>query len=110
VRLKEKAVVTEVIDVSCGEAQCRKRCAGHGHRAECGILAETNEELQPLAVAKLLKALVDKEQPGQIIPGQAGHRRRYQPDGPDARRAGRPAAGHLRLDGRSGGRQGERDA
>jgi electron transfer flavoprotein beta subunit len=43
-------------------------------------------------VAKLLKALVDKEHPARH-PRQAGHRRRLQPDRPDAGRAGRPAAG-----------------
>jgi electron transfer flavoprotein beta subunit len=56
--------------------------------ADRGILVESNEDLQPLAVAKLLKALVDKEQPPGD-PGQAGHRRRLEPDRPDAGRAGR---------------------
>jgi electron transfer flavoprotein beta subunit len=71
VRLKEKGVVTEIIAVSCGVAQCvdtlRTAMAIGADRA---ILVETTADLQPLAVAKLLKALVDKEQPGLIILGK----------------------------------------
>jgi electron transfer flavoprotein beta subunit len=71
VRLKEKGVVTEVIAVSCGPAQCQETLrTAMAIGADRGILVETNEELQPLAVAKLLKALVDKEQPGLIIVGK----------------------------------------
>ena len=71
VRLKEKGVVTEVIAVSCGVAQCQETLrTAMAIGADRAILVETNEELQPLAVAKLLKALVDKEQPGLIILGK----------------------------------------
>ena len=71
VRLKEKGVVTEVIAVSCGVAQCQETLrTAMAIGADRGILVETNEELQPLAVAKLLKALVDKEQPGLVILGK----------------------------------------
>ena len=71
VRLKEKGVVTEVIAVSCGVAQCQETLrTAMAIGADRGILVETNEELQPLAVAKLLKTLVDKEQPGLIILGK----------------------------------------
>ena len=71
VRLKEKGVATEVIAVSCGVAQCQETLrTAMAIGADRGILVETNEELQPLAVAKLLKALVDKEQPGLIILGK----------------------------------------
>ena len=71
VRLKEKGVVTEVIAVSCGVAQCQETLrTAMAIGADRGILVETAEELQPLAVAKLLKALVDKEQPGLIILGK----------------------------------------
>src|SRR6478672_7634290 len=71
VRLKEKGVVTEVIAVSCGEAKCQETLrTAMAIGADRGILVETNEELQPLAVAKLLKALVDKEQPQLIILGK----------------------------------------
>jgi electron transfer flavoprotein beta subunit len=71
VRLKEKGVVTEVIAVSCGPTQCQETLrTAMAIGADRAILVETSEELQPLAVAKLLKALVDKEQPGLIIVGK----------------------------------------
>ena len=71
VRLKEKGVATEVIAVSCGVAQCQETLrTAMAIGADRAILVETDVELQPLAVAKLLKALVDKEQPGLIILGK----------------------------------------
>ena len=71
VRLREKGVVTEVIAVSCGVTQCQETLrTAMAIGADRAILVETAEELQPLAVAKLLKALVDKEQPGLIILGK----------------------------------------
>ena len=71
VRLKEKGVVTEVIAVSCGVQQCQETLrTAMAIGADRAILVETTEELQPLAVAKILKALVDKEQPGLIILGK----------------------------------------
>ncbi|MFD1559473.1 electron transfer flavoprotein subunit beta/FixA family protein [Paraburkholderia silviterrae] len=71
VRLKEKGVATEVIAVSCGVAACQETLrTAMAIGADRGILVETDVELQPLAVAKLLKALVDKEQPGLIILGK----------------------------------------
>jgi electron transfer flavoprotein beta subunit len=71
VRLREKGVVTEVIAVSCGVTQCQETLrAAMAIGADRAILVETAEELQPLAVAKLLKALVDKEQPDLVILGK----------------------------------------
>jgi len=71
VRLKEKGVVTEVIAVSCGVTQCQETLrTAMAIGADRAILVETTEELQPLAVAKLLKALVEKEQPGLVILGK----------------------------------------
>jgi len=71
VRLKEKGVVTEVIAVSCGVTQCQETLrTAMAIGADRAIFVETTEELQPLAVAKLLKALVDKEQPCLIILGK----------------------------------------
>jgi electron transfer flavoprotein beta subunit len=71
VRLKEKGAVTEIIAVSCGVAQCQETLrTAMAIGADRGILVETDAELQPLAVAKLLKALVDKEQPGLVILGK----------------------------------------
>ncbi len=70
VRLKEKGAVTEVIAVSCGVAQCQETLrTAMASGADRGILVETAEDLQPFAVAKLLKALIDKEQPGLVILG-----------------------------------------
>jgi electron transfer flavoprotein beta subunit len=71
VRLKEKGAATEVIAVSCGVAQCQETLrTAMAIGADRAILVETDVELQPLAVAKLLKALVDKEQPGLVILGK----------------------------------------
>jgi len=71
VRLKEKGVVTEVIAVSCGVVQCQETLrTAMAIGADRAILVETTEELQLLAVAKLLKALVDKEQPQLVILGK----------------------------------------
>ncbi|HSW15778.1 MAG TPA: electron transfer flavoprotein subunit beta/FixA family protein [Ramlibacter sp.] len=71
VRLKEKGVVTEIIAVSCGEAKCQETLrTAMAIGADRGILVETTEELQPLAVAKLLKALVDQEKPDLIVLGK----------------------------------------
>jgi len=70
-RLKEKGIVTEIVAVSCGVAQCQETLrTAMAIGADRGILVETAEELQPLAVAKLLKALVDKEQPSLVILGK----------------------------------------
>ncbi|MBB2486070.1 electron transfer flavoprotein subunit beta/FixA family protein [Mitsuaria sp. WAJ17] len=71
VRLKEKGVVTEVIAVSCGVTQCQETLrTAMAIGADRAILVETDAELQPLAVAKILKALVDKEQPQLVILGK----------------------------------------
>jgi len=60
-----------VIAVSCGDAKSQETLrTAMAIGADRGILVETAEELQPLAVAKLLKALVDKEQPQLIILGK----------------------------------------
>jgi electron transfer flavoprotein beta subunit len=71
VRLKEKGAVTEVVAVSCGVAQCQETLrTAMAIGADRAILVETAEELQPLAVAKILKVLIDKEQPGLVILGK----------------------------------------
>ena len=71
VRLKEKGVVTEIVAVSCGVTQCQETLrTAMAIGADRAILVETDVELQPLAVAKLLKALLDKEQPGLVILGK----------------------------------------
>jgi electron transfer flavoprotein beta subunit len=71
VRLREKGVATEIIAVSMGVPQCAETIrTALAMGADRGILVETNVELQPLAVAKLLKAIADKEQPKLIILGK----------------------------------------
>jgi electron transfer flavoprotein beta subunit len=71
VRLKEKGVVTEIVAVSCGVTQCQETLrTAMAIGADRAILVECNDELQPLAVAKLLLALVKKEQPGLVILGK----------------------------------------
>jgi electron transfer flavoprotein beta subunit len=71
VRLKEKGVVTEIVAVSCGVTQCQETLrTAMAIGADRAILVECADELQPLAVAKLLKALIDKEQPGLVILGK----------------------------------------
>lgn len=70
-RLKEKGAATEVIAVSCGVTQCQETLrTAMAIGADRAILVDTAEELQPLAVAKLLKALVEKEQPQLVILGK----------------------------------------
>ncbi|HLU14951.1 MAG TPA: electron transfer flavoprotein subunit beta/FixA family protein [Burkholderiaceae bacterium] len=70
-RLKEAGTVTEIVAVSCGVSQCQETLrTAMAIGADRGALVETDVELQPLAVAKLLKALVDKEQPQLVIMGK----------------------------------------
>ena len=71
VRLKEAGVATEIVVVSAGPTQCQETLrTALAIGADRAILVETESELQPLAVAKLLKALVDKEQAQMMILGK----------------------------------------
>jgi len=71
VSLKEKGAVTEIVAVSCGVQQCQETLrTAMAIGADRAILVQTDAELQPLTVAKLLKALVDKEQPGLVLLGK----------------------------------------
>ena len=70
-RLKEAGKVSEVVAVSCGVTQCQETLrTAMAIGADRALLVETEVELQPLAVAKLIKAIVDKEQPQLIILGK----------------------------------------
>ncbi|UCE31261.1 MAG: electron transfer flavoprotein subunit beta/FixA family protein [Burkholderiales bacterium] len=70
VRLKEKGVATEIVAVSCGVAACQETLrTAMAIGADRAILVETDVALEPLAVAKLLKALVDREQPQLVLLG-----------------------------------------
>ncbi len=71
VRLKEKGVASEIIAVSMGVAACAETIrTALAMGADRGILVETAAELQPLAVAKMMKALADREQPRLVILGK----------------------------------------
>src|SRR3954467_339036 len=70
-KLREAGKATEVIAISAGVTACQETIRpALAMGADRGILVETDAELQPLAVAKLLKAVVDKEQPGLVIVGK----------------------------------------
>ena len=70
-RLKEKGIVTEIIAVSVGVTQCQETLrTALAIGADRAILVETDVDVQPLAVAKVLKALIDKEKPDLIILGK----------------------------------------
>ena len=90
VRLKEAGVATEIVAVSVGAANCQEQlrtCLALG--ADRAILVQTDVDVQPLGIAKIIKALYDKEQPQTRPVRQAEHRRRQQPDRTDVRRARR---------------------
>src|ERR1700750_2592322 len=71
VRLGEAGAAAEVIVVSCGPQACQETLrTALAIGADRAILVETGDELQPLAVSKLLKALVEKEKPGLVILGK----------------------------------------
>ena len=71
VRLKEKGTATEIVAVSCGVAACQETLrTALALGADRAILVQTDTELQPLAVAKLLRAVVEKESPGLVILGK----------------------------------------
>ncbi|WP_036164895.1 electron transfer flavoprotein subunit beta/FixA family protein [Massilia sp. 9096] len=70
-RLKESGKVTEVVAVTCGVTQAQETLrTAMAIGADRGILVETGPEIEPLGVAKVLKALADKEQPQLIILGK----------------------------------------
>jgi len=71
VRLKEAGGATEIVAVSCGASACQETLrTALAIGADRAILVESGEELQPLAVAKLLKAVCAKESPGLVILGK----------------------------------------
>ncbi len=71
VRLKEKGVATEIVVVSIGPKVCQEQLrTALALGADRAILVETEQEVQPLAAAKLLKAVVDEEKPNLVILGK----------------------------------------
>src|SRR5699024_5328450 len=70
-RLKEGGAVSEVVAVSCGVAQCQETLrTAMAIGADRSVLVQTDSELQPLAVAKILKSIVEKEEPQLVILGK----------------------------------------
>ena len=75
VRLKEAGTASEIVAVSMGPQQCQETLrTAFAMGADRGILVQTDDELQPLAVAKLLKAIVDEEKPDLVILGKQDRR------------------------------------
>ena len=71
VRLKEAGIATEIVAVSCGTATCQETLrTALAIGADRGVLVETDAELQPLAVARLLKGICEKELPQLVICGK----------------------------------------
>lgn len=71
VRLKEKGIAKEIIVVTIGVAQCQETLrSALAMGADRGILVETDQEIQPLATAKILKAIIEKESPSLVILGK----------------------------------------
>ncbi len=71
VRLKEKGIATEIVAVSCGAAACQETLrTALAIGADRAILVQSDAELQPLAVAKLVAAVVKRESPGLVILGK----------------------------------------
>ena len=73
VRMKESGKATEIVVVSAGPITCQETLrTALAMGADRAILIQTDTELQPLAIAKLLKAVIDKEQPGLVLMGKQG--------------------------------------
>ena len=71
IRLKEKGAATEIVAVSCGITACQETLrTALAMGADRGILVKTDGPVEPLAVAKILKAIVEAEKPGLVIMGK----------------------------------------
>jgi electron transfer flavoprotein beta subunit len=71
IRLKEKGAASEIVAVSIGPAKAQETLrTALAMGADRAILVETDDEVEPLAVAKILKAIVDEEQPGKVVMGK----------------------------------------
>jgi electron transfer flavoprotein beta subunit len=71
IRLKEKGAASEIVAVSIGPAKAQETLrTALAMGADRAILVETDDEVEPLAVAKILKAIVDEEQPGMVVMGK----------------------------------------
>src|SRR5688500_14462071 len=71
IRLKEKGAASEIVAVSIGPAKAQETLrTGLAMGADRAILVQTDDEVEPLAVAKILKAIAEAEQPGLVILGK----------------------------------------
>ena len=110
-RQKEAGKANEVVIVSIGPAQASETIrTGLAMGADRGILIKTDTLVEPLAVAKLLKGVVDAEQPGLVIMGKQAIDDDFEPDRADAGGAHRLGPRHIRLQGRHRRRLGRSDA
>ncbi len=111
IRLKEKGVATEIVAVSIGPAKAQETLrTALAMGADRAILVQTDDAVEPLAVAKILAAIAEEEQPGLVILGK-------QAIDDDINQTGQMLAallgwapGHLRLEGRGRGRRRQRHA
>ena len=109
IRLKEAGKADEVVVVSIGPAQAQETLrTAMAMGADRAILIKAEGTVEPLAVAKLLKGVIEAEGARARHPRQAGDRRRRQPDRPDAGGAARLEPGDLRLEDRAGRRAARR--
>ncbi len=101
-RLKEAGKATEVVVVSIGPAQASETIrTGLAMGADRGILVKAEGNVEPLAVAKILKAVAEAEKPGLIILGKQAIDDDFEPDRPDAGGPARMVAGDVCLQARS---------
>ena len=101
-RIKEKGGASEVIVVSIGPADTQQQLrTGLAMGADRAILVQTDAPVEPLAAARIFLKLDREGIAAARAARQAGHRRRQQPDRPDARRAVESAAGDVRLEDRA---------
>ena len=101
IRLKEKGAATEIVAVSIGPAKAQETLrTALAMGADRAILVQTDEEVEPLGVAKILAKIAEEEQPQLIILGKQAIDDDNNATGPDARGAARLAAGHVRVEGR----------
>ena len=106
IRLKEAGKATEIVAVSIGPQQAAETIrTALAMGADRGILVKAEGAVEPLAVAKILKAIVDAEKPGLVIMGKQAIDDDCNADRPDAGGADRLAAGHVRVEARDRRRQ-----
>lgn len=110
VRMKEAGIASEIVVVSCGQQNSQETIrTALAMGADRGILVQTDEELQPLAIAKLLKAVVEKEQPEVVLMGKQAVDNDFNQTGQMLSALGL-VPGDLRLQDRKGGQFPDRDA